>query len=205
MRFQPILSILTFFGLASAAVKLTVPDAEPYSADTRVTDFVFFDISINEEPQGRVIFGLFGNEVPNTVNNFVELAKKPTGEGYKGSIFHRIIPNFMVQGGDFTNHNGTGGKSIYGPKFADESFKYKHDSFVLSMANSGKDTNGSQFFITTKKTNWLDGKHVVFGRVERGKDVVSKIESKGSGSGSVSAEVKITNCGVLNTLNDGEL
>ncbi|GAB7182786.1 peptidylprolyl isomerase [Kitasatospora sp. Ki12] len=159
---------------------------------------VFFDITINDEPAGRIVFKLFDEVVPKTAQNFRELATGQNGFGYEGSGFHRVIPSFMLQGGDFTNHNGTGGKSIYGAKFEDENFKLKHDRpGLLSMANAGKNTNGSQFFITTIVTDWLDGKHVVFGEVVEGLDLVKKIESLGSQSGRTSAVIKIAKSGVV--------
>merc|ERR1712173_8782 len=163
----------------------------------KVTHEVEFDITIGGEAQGTIKIGLFGKTVPKTVKNFFELAQKSKPEGYVGSSFHRVIKDFMLQGGDFTRGDGTGGKSIYGEKFADENFKLKHyGAGWLSMANSGKDTNGSQFFITTKQTSWLDGRHVVFGKVIGGMDVVRKVENnKTDGRDKPVKEVKIINCG----------
>ncbi|KAI5997251.1 cyclophilin [Pisolithus orientalis] len=159
---------------------------------------VFFDITINDKPAGRIVFKLYDDVVPITAKNFRELAMREKGFGYKGSKFHRVIPKFMLQGGDFTKGNGTGGKSIYGEKFADENFKMKHTKpGILSMANAGKNTNGSQFFITTVVTSWLDGAHVVFGEVVEGMDVVREIEGYGSPSGTPKASIAISNCGTV--------
>eukprot|EP01056_Protomagalhaensia_sp_Gyna25_P005730 Protomagalhaensia_sp_Gyna_25__5729@NODE_824_length_2548_cov_1101_235153_g649_i0_p2_GENE_NODE_824_length_2548_cov_1101_235153_g649_i0NODE_824_length_2548_cov_1101_235153_g649_i0_p2_ORF_typecomplete_len169_score31_64Pro_isomerase/PF00160_21/6_2e58_NODE_824_length_2548_cov_1101_235153_g649_i06851191 len=159
----------------------------------------WFDISIDGSPAGRIKFRLFNDVVPKTAENFRALCTGETGAGtYKDSKFHRIIPNFMLQGGDFTKHNGTGGRSIYGEKFPDENFKRLHDRpGLLSMANAGPNTNGSQFFITTVVTKWLDGKHVVFGEVadEESMALVKKIEACGTNSGTPTKLVKIADCG----------
>ncbi|MFB7243942.1 peptidylprolyl isomerase [Streptomyces populi] len=159
---------------------------------------VFFEVTADGKPLGRIEFKLYDDVVPKTAQNFRELATGQHGFGYEGSPFHRVIPEFMLQGGDFTRQNGTGGKSIYGEKFADENFKLKHTKpGLLSMANAGPNTNGSQFFITTVVTGWLDGKHVVFGEVVEGMDVVKAIEALGSGSGATSKKIVVSKSGTV--------
>uniref|UniRef100_A0A8C0H323 Peptidyl-prolyl cis-trans isomerase n=1 Tax=Chelonoidis abingdonii TaxID=106734 RepID=A0A8C0H323_CHEAB len=159
---------------------------------------VFFDIAADNEPLGRITFEVLGSREVPARENFRALTTGEKGFGYKGSCFHRIIPGFMCQGGDFTCHNGTGGKSIYGEKFRDENFILKHTGpGILSMANAGPNTNGSQFFICTAKTEWLDGKHVVFGCVKDGMNVVEAMSSHGTRDGKTKKKITITNCGQL--------
>ncbi|MFD8916050.1 peptidylprolyl isomerase [Streptomyces sp. NPDC059575] len=163
-----------------------------------MSDNVYFDVNIDDQPAGRIVFRLYDDVVPKTAKNFRELATGEHGFGYAGSPFHRVIPQFMLQGGDFTRGNGTGGKSIYGEKFADENFSRKHDRpYLLSMANAGPNTNGSQFFITTVVTPWLDGKHVVFGEVVEGQDIVDKIEGLGSDSGATRGKITVAESGTV--------
>ena len=193
---------LATFIFATATTMFSVAEADPLA---KVTEKVYFDVEIGGEAAGRITFGLFGDVVPKTAKNFATLCDGSAGTGnsgkplhYKDSSFHRIIPGFMAQGGDFTSGDGRGGESIYGAKFADENFELNHDKpYLLSMANAGPNTNGSQFFITFKETPWLNGRHTVFGEVLEGFDVVDKLEKIGSGSGATSKKAKITDSGIL--------
>lgn len=192
---QKLLAFLTISAVVFPALSVA-------AADAKVTTSLALTIAVDgKELEDKVVLGLFGEAVPKTTENFRVLCtenrkSKTSGRDltYIGSPFHRIIPNFMIQGGDFTNQDGTGGESIYGNKFNDENFDVKHAVGVLSMANAGPNTNGSQFFITTAATPWLDGRHTVFGRVLSGMDVVKQIEGYGSRSGRPSAKVTIAAC-----------
>lgn len=177
---------------------LTAPATQDSALAAEKLPRCFLDITADGKPLGRIVIELRADIVPKTAENFRALCTGEKGFGYKGCPFHRVIPEFMCQGGDFTAQNGTGGKSIYGAKFPDENFKLKHTGpGVLSMANSGPNTNGSQFFLCTAKTPWLDGRHVVFGAVVEGLEVVKKMESLGTESGRTRAKIVIADCGQL--------
>jgi len=200
--FFVLLPVLVLF-----AVSTTVPAGDnykPHHAVNPKNPQVFFDMTIGDKKAGRIEMELFADTCPKTAENFLQLCigtKNKAGKTlhYKGSSFHRVIPDFMCQGGDFTRGDGTGGESIYGSKFADETFEGKAGKHfgpgTLSMANAGPNTNGSQFFICTAATPHLNGKHVVFGQVVKGYDVIKAIEAVGSGTGKTSSKVTISDCG----------
>ncbi|XP_039014182.1 peptidyl-prolyl cis-trans isomerase CYP19-4-like [Hibiscus syriacus] len=202
-RLLPLTVLCTVVLLGS----LALTQAKKSNGDLKeVTHKVYFDVEIAGKPAGRIEVIYFSNLLNFLyAENFRALCTGEKGVGksgkplhYKGSAFHRIIPNFMLQGGDFTLGDGRGGESIYGEKFADENFKLKHTGpGLLSMANAGPDTNGSQFFITTVTTSWLDGRHVVFGKVLSGMDVVYKIEAEGRQSGTPKSKVVIADSGEM--------
>ncbi len=196
---------LAVIALASGCATSPSPAVAQDVSTANVTHTVYFDLEIGGQPAGRVKIGLFGDVVPETAENFRALCTGEKGMGksgkplhYKGSKFHRVIPGFMCQGGDFTQGNGRGGESIYGEKFKDENFVLKHtEPMLLSMANAGPNTNGSQFFITTAVTAWLDGKHVVFGKIVEGQEIIRGVEKQGSRGGKTMVDIVIADCGEL--------
>ncbi|XP_032833514.1 peptidyl-prolyl cis-trans isomerase 6-like [Petromyzon marinus] len=190
---------LNAFQIALLCVLLAHKTVEAQGGLRTVTARVFLDVSVGGEPAGRVVLGLYGHTVPRTVENFVALADPTRGprRGYKGSRLHRIIKGFAIQGGDFENGDGSAGFSIYGKHFDDENFRVKHSPFCIGMANSGENSNGSQFYITTAPTAWLNYRHVVFGRVLTGRHVVRVIEAVPTDENDVPVkEVVIVNCGI---------
>jgi len=200
--------VLPMLVMLAATSSATADDYKPHHPVNPSNPQVFFDISIDDKPAGRVVMELFADTCPKTAENFRALCTGEKGVGksgkplhFKGSTFHRVIPNFMCQGGDFTRGNGTGGESIYGEKFADETFEGKAGKHfgpgTLSMANAGPNTNGSQFFICTAMTPHLDKKHVVFGQIIKGYDAIKAVEAVGSRSGATSKKVTIVDCGKI--------
>lgn len=186
------------FLAASTAATVFLQTARAQAEGHRVTQKVFLDLTVDGKPAGRVIIGLYGDDVPKTATNFAALATGEKGYGYKNSAFHRVVKGFVLQGGDFERGNGTGGRSIYGRTFQDENFDIKHFPFAVSMANAGPNTNGSQFFITLANTPWLDGKHVVFGEIVEGKDLCAKLQNLPINFFSAPKEkLVIANCGIL--------
>ncbi|XP_035670381.1 peptidyl-prolyl cis-trans isomerase-like [Branchiostoma floridae] len=202
------IALIIGFQISAANTPVQATSTAASSPERKPRELAFFDVTIGGVPAGRIVFELRFDVVPRTAENFLSLCTGERGIGqsgkplhYKGSRFHRVIPNFMAQGGDFTTEDGMGGESIYGEDFADENFVLNHTGpGVLSMANAGPDTNGSQFFITFVVTAWLDGKHVVFGRVVEGMDVLYQIEAVGSQSGATSKDVIIADSGHLSRL-----
>jgi peptidyl-prolyl cis-trans isomerase B (cyclophilin B) len=191
--------------VAAGLLNTQMAHANEAPAEPVITDKIYMDVSFGGEKVGRIVVGLFGNVVPKTAANFKALAtgefegkKLAPGVGYKGVTFHRVLKDFVLQGGDFERGNGTGGFSVYGRKFGDENFTIKHAPGFLSMANAGPGTNGSQFFITTAPTPWLDGRHVVFGKVIEGYDVVDKLQNVPvGGGGKPSKPMVIDDIGIL--------
>lgn len=197
---KPLLTALLILLILVGLVSHARADDTSLPQDPPFTSKVFFDIEQDGVALGRVTFGLFGSVVPKTAENFRALATGEKGFGYRGSVFHRVIKDFMIQGGDYILPPGNDDKkSIYGANFPDENFDLKHDRVGrLSMANAGPNTNGNQFFITTVLTPWLDGHHVVFGQVVEGMDVVRKVETAATQDGSKpEKDIVIANCGEL--------
>jgi len=193
-------------GIEVPTKKAERPKMSPKIQMPKVTDQVYFDIEVDNQKSGRIIIGLFGDTAPLTVENFKRLCACDHGKGklsginlcYKNTVIHRIIPNFMVQGGDVTHNSGIGGESIYGGKFHDETFEVPHNKrYLISMANAGPNTNGSQFFINTVKVSWLDGKNVAFGVVTGGTEVIDELEALGTNSGTPRGKVVIVDSGIL--------
>mmetsp|Transcript_35192 Transcript_35192/g.48079 ORF Transcript_35192/g.48079 Transcript_35192/m.48079 type:complete len:198 (+) Transcript_35192:69-662(+) len=191
--------MILLFQFLLAAVLCTGVSAKEKRFDAEITDKVFLDIQIGDRRVRRITIGLFGKEVPKTVENFKQLCNHTQGYGYRNSIFHRVIKKFMIQGGDFTHNDGTGGYSIYGESFKDENFNISHFKGCLSMANAGANTNGSQFIIATTETYWLNGQHVVFGKVLEGFGLVKDIARLKTlpGDRPEDEDARIVDCGIL--------